>query len=63
MGHLRCGIALEAPTRLLEELGDHREIPLGGCDPAVSEVRREVRQEPLDVGTFTVPGDQSVHGK
>jgi hypothetical protein len=63
MGHLRCGIALEAPTRLLEEFGDHREIPLGGFDPAVSEVGREVGQEPLDVGPFTVSGDQPVHGE
>ena len=36
------------------------EIPLGFLHAAVSEVRRQVRQQPLHVLALTVPTDQSI---
>ena len=57
------GIGLESPAGLFEEFRNHREIALGTRDPRVSEVGRQMRQAPLDVGPFAVPRQEPMHGK
>jgi hypothetical protein len=59
MRRLRSGVALEAEAGLLEQLGGHGEVALGVAQHAMSEIDRQVGQEPLDVLALAVPGDET----
>jgi hypothetical protein len=59
MRHLRSGVTFKAEAGLFEQFGRHREITLCRAYLAMSEVRREVRQEPLHVFAFAVPGNEA----
>jgi hypothetical protein len=43
----------------LEQFGRHGEIALRRAHFAMTEVSRRVRQEPLDVLAFAVPGNEA----
>ena len=59
MRRLRSGVALEAEAGLLEQFGGHGEVALGVAQHAMSEIDRQVGQEPLDVLALAVPGDET----
>src|SRR5271170_7610851 len=59
MRYLRSGIAFEAEAGLLEQLGGHREVALGVAQHAMSEIDRQMGQEPLDVLALAIPGDEA----
>jgi hypothetical protein len=54
------GVFQESQAGLHREIRGHIEIPLGFIHAVVSEVRRQVRQQPLHVLTLAVPTDQSI---
>ena len=59
MRRLRSGVALEAEAGLLEQFGGHGEVALGVAQHAMSEIDRQVGQEPLDVLALAVPCDET----
>jgi hypothetical protein len=63
MASLLPGIALEAPTGLTKKLGRHAQIHLRVPQVDVTEVNRQVMQEPLYVGTLPIPGGETVNGE
>ena len=50
----------KALAGLLQEIGCHVEIALGGFDIDVAEIRRESRQQTLDIPAGTIPRDDSM---
>jgi hypothetical protein len=55
-------VAGKAAARLMEEFRCHLQIALSGLDIDVAEVRRQLRQELLDVPPSTIPRHNPVHG-
>ena len=53
-------IFCKALAGLLQEIGCHVEIALGGFDIDVAEIRRESRQQTLDIPPGTIPRDDSM---
>jgi hypothetical protein len=54
------GILLEADTCFHEQLGYQCEVALSADDINVTKERSKLRQEPLYVGTISIPRDNSV---
>ena len=50
----------EALAGLLQKIGCHVEIALGGFDVDVAEIRREPWQQTLDIAARTIPRDDSM---
>ena len=50
----------KALAGLLQEIGCHVEIALGGFDIDVAEIRRESGQQALDIPAGTIPRDDSM---
>src|SRR6266436_5395168 len=63
MAHLPGGVEFEAVVRLLEEFPSHRQVVSSGVEVDMTQVSRQMRQEPLYIPPLAVPGDQSPHGE
>jgi hypothetical protein len=59
MSYLWPGVLFEAEAGLFEQLGRHGEIALRITELGVSQVDRQMRQEPLHVLAFPIPGNQA----
>jgi ribosomal protein S7 len=59
MRRLRSGVTLEADAGLLQQFGGHAEIALRILESSMSEIDRQVGQEPLDVLALAIPGDEA----
>jgi len=57
------GIALEALAGLTKKLGGHAQVHLRVPQVDVTEVNRQMMQEPLYVGTLLIPGGETVNGE
>jgi len=55
MRDLRKCIMFKTGVRLLQEVGRHREIALGPAEIAMPQVRRQLREEALDIRTLAIP--------
>src|SRR5260370_42654681 len=63
MPHRPGGVEFEAVVRLLEEFPSHRQVVSSGVEVNMTQVSRQMRQEPLYILPLAVPGDQSPHGE
>jgi len=63
MASLLPGIALEALAGLTKKLGRHAQVHLRVPQVDVTEVNRQMRQEPLYVGTLLIPGGETMNGE
>jgi hypothetical protein len=55
MIHLRQGVPLEAQANLPEQLRCHGQIDLRGGESHVPQIYGELGQQPLDIGSLTIP--------
>src|SRR2546422_9433499 len=62
MMHLQLGILCKAKTRGLEQRWGHGEVALRGSDVHMPQIGGEVRQEPLHIRSFLIPGHQPMDG-
>src|SRR6267378_6293423 len=63
MPHLPGGVEFEAVVRLLEEFPSHRQVVSGRVEVDMTQVSRQMWQEPLYILPLAVLGDQSPHGE
>jgi hypothetical protein len=61
MPHLAGGVEFEAVVRLLEQVPSHRQVVGSGVEVDMTQVSRQMWQEPLYILPLAVPGDQSPH--
>jgi hypothetical protein len=62
MRDLRKRLMFKTRARLLQEVGRHREIALGPAEIAMPQVRRQLREEALDIRTLAIPGHDPSDG-
>src|SRR2546428_12016773 len=62
MMHLQLGILCKAKTRGLEQRWGHGEVALRSSDMYMPQIGGEVRQEPLHIRSFLIPGHQPMDG-
>jgi hypothetical protein len=60
MTALPAGVPLEECAGLLQQVGRHGQVNLGVRQAVMPEVNREVIDQPLHVGTLSVPLGQAV---
>ena len=63
MASLLPGIALEALAGFTKKLGRHAQVHLRMLQLDVTQIDRQVMQEPLYVGTLLIPGGETVNGE
>jgi hypothetical protein len=56
-------IVIKAGGRLVQQFGCHAEVDLSASEARVPQVRRQVREQLLNVGPLPVPRGQPVDGK
>jgi hypothetical protein len=56
------GISLKAPAGCAEQLGRHRQVVLGADQVFVAQIRRETRQQGLQIRTGAIPTKDPMDG-